>query len=278
MGTIRSKDGTTIAFDRTGTGPPLVVIGGAMSDRRAAADLASHLDRDLTIVAYDRRGRGDSTDTGPYAVEREIEDLDALIGEVGGSAFVIGHSSGAVLALRAVESGLAVERLALYEPPFMIDDSRELPPIDYVERIEAMVAAGRRGDAVEYFLRVAVQVPAEVVAGMRSAPMWPGLERVAHTLVYDGTIMGDTVRGSPEPLARWGSVTIPTLVLDGGASPPWLRTGARTLAGILPNAKYRTLEGQDHGPASAVLAPVLAAFFTGREQVESSAAGAGTRS
>jgi len=264
MGTIRSKDGTTIAFDRTGVGPPLVLIGGAMSDRRAAADLASHLDRDLTVVAYDRRGRGDSTDGAPYAVEREIEDLDALIEEVGGSASVLGHSSGAVLALRAAESGVAIERLALYEPPFMIDDTRELPPIDYVERIDAMVVAGQPGDAVEYFLTVAVQVPAEVVAGMRSAPMWPGLERVAHTLVYDGTIMGDTVRGSAEPLARWASVETPTLVLDGGESPPWLRNGARTLAGILPNAEYRTLDGQDHGPASDVLAPVLAAFVAGR--------------
>jgi len=261
METVRSSDGTTIAFDRTGSGPPLVVIGGAMSTRAAAADLASHLDRDLTVVAYDRRGRGDSTDTAPYAVEREIEDLEALIGVVGGSAFAYGHSSGAVLGLRAAEAGLAIARLALYEPPFMIDDTRELPPSDYNERLEAMVAAGRPGDAVEYFMRVAVQVPAEALAQMRGSPMWPALEAVAHTIPYDGRIMGDTVRGRPGSLRRWASVTTRTLVIDGGASPAWLHNGAAAIAGTLPKAERRTLDGQDHGPASAVLAPVLVAFF-----------------
>jgi pimeloyl-ACP methyl ester carboxylesterase len=228
--TAQSADGTIIAFDRTGDGPPLVLIGGAMSTRVAAAGLASHLD-DLTVVRYDRRGRGDSTDTAPYAVEREIEDLDALLRVVGGSAFVYGHSSGAVLGLRAAEAGLAIPRLALYEPPFMIDDTRELPPPDYVERLRALVAAGRPGDAVEYFLRVAVQVPAGAIAGMQASPMWPGLEAVAHTIAYDAKIMGDTVRGNPGPLRRWAAIATPTLVLDGGASPPWLHNGARARRG-----------------------------------------------
>jgi pimeloyl-ACP methyl ester carboxylesterase len=261
--TAQSADGTTIAFDRTGGGPPLVLIGGAMSTRAAAADLASHLDGDLAVVRYDRRGRGDSTDRAPYAVEREIEDLDALLRVVGGTAFVYGHSSGAVLGLRAAEAGLAISRLALYEPPFMIDDTRELPPVDYVERLQALVAAGRRGDAVEYFLRVAVQVPASAIAGMQASPVWPALEAVAHTIAYDATIMGDLVHGSPDPLRHWASLATRTLVLDGGASPPWLHNGARALAETLPNAEYRTLAGQDHGPASAVLAPTLTAFFVG---------------
>lgn len=264
MDTVLSADGTTIAFDRTGSGPPLVLIGGAMSTRAAAADLASHLDRDLTVVAWDRRGRGDSTDTEPYAVEREIEDLDAVIGALGGSALVFGHSSGAVLGLRAAEAGLAIPRLALYEPPFMVDDTRELPPDDYVERLEALAASDHPGDAVEYFMRVAVLVPPDVIAHIQASPMWPSLEAVAHTIAYDGMVMGDTIRGNPDPLRRWAALATPTLVVDGGASPVWMRNGARAIAGTLPNAEYRTLEGQDHGPASEVLAPVLAAYFAGR--------------
>jgi pimeloyl-ACP methyl ester carboxylesterase len=262
--TARSADGTTIAFDRTGSGPPLVLIGGAMSTRAAAADLASHLDDELTVVAYDRRGRGDSTDTAPYGVEREIEDLDALIGLLGGSAFVFGHSSGAVLALRAAQAGLAIPRLAVYEPPFIVDGSREPLPDDYVPHLDELVAAGRRGDAVEYFLTVGAQVPPQVIDQIRSSPGWPVMESVAHTLACDGRVMGDAMTGSPEPLMRWATVETPTLVIDGGASPPWMRNSARTLAETIPNATYRTLEGQGHGPASAILAPPLTAFFADR--------------
>jgi len=263
--TARSADGTTIAFDRTGSGPPLVLIGGAMSTRGAAADLASHLDADLTVVAYDRRGRGDSSDTAPYAVEREIEDLDALIGAVGGSASLLGHSSGAVLCLRATAAGLRVLRLAVYEPPFIVDGSREPLPDDYVPHLDELVAAGRRGDAVEYFLTVGVQVPPQLIDQIRSSPGWPDMESVAHTLAYDGLVMGDAMAGSPEPLMRWATVETPTLVIDGGESPPWIRNSARTLAETLPNSTYRTLQGQGHGPASAVLAPVLAGFFAARK-------------
>jgi hypothetical protein len=261
METTRSNDGTTIAFDRTGSGPPLIVVGGALSDRSAAAGLASQLGGALTVLTVDRRGRGDSTDTLPYAVEREIEDLEALIRAAGGSAFVHGHSSGAVLALRAVEAGLPIARLSAYEPPFFVDASREPIADDYVARLDELAATGRRGDAVEYFMRVAIGVPDAVIEGMRPTPMWPAMEALAHTIAYDVRMMGDTMRGSPTPLQRWASLATPTLVLDGGASPTWMRNAARTLADTLPNAEYRTLPGQDHGPASAVLAPVLAAFF-----------------
>lgn len=264
METAQSADGTTIAFERTGVGPAVILVGGALSDRSAATNLATGLADALTVVAFDRRGRGDSTDTPPYAVEREIEDVDALIGAVGGSAFVFGHSSGAVLGLRAAAAGLAISKLGVYEPPFIVDGTREPLPADYVAHLAELAASGRRGDAVEYFMTVGVGVPAEVIAQMRRAPMWAGMEALAHTLAYDGRVMGDAMAGSPAPLRRWASLRTPTLVVDGGASPPWMRNAARTLAETLPNASYRTLEGQDHGPASSVLGPVLAAFFAGR--------------
>jgi pimeloyl-ACP methyl ester carboxylesterase len=263
--TVRSSDGTTIAFDRSGDGPPLVLVGGALSDRSAGASLATHLADRFTVVAYDRRGRGDSGDTPPYAVDREVDDLLALIVDAGGSAFVFGHSSGAALALEAAGGGLPIARLALYEPPFIVDDSRPEVPRDYVTRVEELVAAERRGDAVEYFMTVAVGVPADMVAQMRSSPMWTSMEALAHTIVYDGVVMSDAMAGNPQPLQRWTSVTIPTLVMDGGASPEWQRNSVRALVDVLPNVRHRTLEGQDHGPAEEVLAPVLIEFFTAKE-------------
>ena len=264
METVQSADGTTIAFERRGSGPPLILVGGALSGRSSAADLASHLSGDLTVFAYDRRGRGDSTDTAPYAVEREIEDLDALIGSAGGSASVFGRSSGAALALRSAEAGLAIRGLVVYEPPFIVDDSREPLPADFAAHMDDLARTGRPGDAVEYFMVVGVGVPAEVIAGLLRSPMWPAMEAMAHTLAYDVLVMGDAMAGSPAPLQRWASLDTPTLVLDGGASPPWIRHAAHTLAKTLPNAGYRTLAGQDHGPASSVLAPELRTFFSGR--------------
>jgi pimeloyl-ACP methyl ester carboxylesterase len=262
MNTITSSDGTTIAFDRAGEGPPLVVVGGALSDRSAVVELAAVLAPDLTVFAYDRRGRGDSGDTAPYAVEREIEDIDALIAEAGGSAFVLGHSSGAALALEAAAHGLAVPKLALYEPPFIVDDSRAALPDDYAERLNELTSSGRRGDAVEYFLTTGPLMPAEAVAQMRTEPFWPAMEAVAHTLVYDASILGSTLSGGPLPAERWTSVSMPTLVMDGGESPAWARNSVRALAEVLPNAERRTLEGQDHRAAPDVLAPVLVEFFS----------------
>ncbi len=264
MERVASKDGTTIAFDRSGDGPAIVLVGGALSDRAAAADLTTLLARHFTVIAYDRRGRGDSGNTAPYAVDREVEDLEALIVAAGGGAFVFGHSSGAVLALEAARTPFVrVTKLALYEPPFFVDDSRPPLPADFVTRLEALIAAGRRGDAVEYFLTTGPDVPAEVVAGMRKEPFWRPLESVAHTLAYDGLIMGDSTGGSPAPLRRWASVRTATLVMDGGGSPDWIRNAARALAEILPDARLMTLEGQDHGPDPEVLAPALEAFFAG---------------
>jgi pimeloyl-ACP methyl ester carboxylesterase len=263
MNTVRSSDGTTIAFDRSGEGDPVVLVGGAMADRAAATSVAARLAERFTVIAYDRRGRGDSGDTAPYAVDREIDDIAALIAEVGGSAFVFGHSSGAVLALDAAARGVGIEKLALYEPPCAVDDTRPALPADYVAHLDELVAAGRRGDAVEYFLTVAVLVPPEAVAGMRQGEMWPALEAVAHTISYDGRISMATMTPEPLPADRWASVTIPTLVMDGDESPPWMRNGVRALTEVLPNARQQTLAGQDHGPADDVLVPVLEGFFTG---------------
>lgn len=270
MRTVTSKDGTRIAFDQSGQGPALILVSGATATRAAEASLAEALAPDFTVFAYDRRGRGDSGDTAPYAVEREVEDIEALIDEAGGSAFVLGHSSGAVLALEAARLlPTKITKLAVYEPPFIIDDSRPPAPEDYVPHLKELIASGRRGDAVEYFMSEAVRAPADMVAQMRQSPMWPGLEAVAPTIVYDGTIMGNTMRGDPSPLKQWASVLVPTLVMDGTVffgredGHAFMRHGADALANTLPDAQRRTLEGQDHGPADDVLAPALKAFLLG---------------
>lgn len=261
-GTVTSQDGTTITCDRYGGGPALVLVGGATSVRAYAAGLATTLASTFTVYAYDRRGRGDSGDTLPYAVEREIEDLAAVIDAAGGSACVLGHSSGAVLALRAAAAGIPITKLAVYEPPFIVDDSRPPAPHNSVAHLEELVAQGRRGDAYAFFMTEVVGVPTEVVDGMRPTPIWQAMEAVAHTLGYDGRIMGDTMSGKPLPAEPWNAITVPTLVLDGGASPEFMHKGADSLASHMPNAERKTLPGQDHGPADDVLAPVITAFFT----------------
>jgi len=263
VNTVTSKDGTTIAFDRSGEGPPVVVVGGALSTRAAAETLAGLLAPSLTVYAYDRRGRGDSGDTPPYAVEREVEDIQALVEDAGGSAFAFGHSSGGVLALEAASHTLGITKLALYEPPFFVDDSRPPVPDDYIERLTELASRNRRGDAIEYFMVTGVGLPPEAVAPMKDDPSWSALEAVAHTLSYDGRVMGDTLGGKPLPSDRWASVTIPTLVIDGGASPPWQRNAVQGLVDALPEARHLTMEGQTHDVDPALLAPVLEEFFAG---------------
>lgn len=263
MQTVTSKDGTTIAFDKTGDGPPLILVGGATATRAAAVEVAGALAEHFTVYAYDRRGRGDSGDKQPYAVEREIEDIAAVIDAAGESTYVFGHSSGAVLALRAAASGLDIAKLAVYEPPFILDDSRPPLPDDYTDHLDELIAAGRNEDALAYFMRVAVRIPDEYIEGMKDSPMWESSVAVAHTIAYDGRIMGDTMSGKPLSPEPWNVIAIPTLVMDGGSSEPFMHNGARSLAGHIPNAQHRTLEGQDHGPADDVLVPELAKFFAG---------------
>ena len=250
MGTATSKDGTRIAFDQSGEGPAIILVVGAFNDRATGAPLAQSLERQFTVFNYDRRGRGESGDTAPYAVEREIEDLDALIAQAGGSAGVFGYSSGAILALRAATHGLAVSRLAFYEPPPTGARAGELAP-----QLSELVEAGRRGDAVELFQTEAVGIPAAVVAQMRNAPFRPFLEKMAHTLVYESTILQSL------PAGLTASVQGPALVIDGEQSPEVMRQAARSLADALPEGQYRTLEGQGHDIVPAVLAPVLEEFL-----------------
>jgi pimeloyl-ACP methyl ester carboxylesterase len=254
--TTISQDGTAIAFDRSGQGPAIVLVAGALSTRSSAGPLAALLAPHFTVFSYDRRGRGDSGDTPPYAVDREIQDLEAVIQQAGGSAFAYGHSSGAALALAAAMRGVAITRMALYEPPFMIDDTLPRPPKDYAAQLAGFIASGRRGDAVEYFMTQAVGVPAEQIAPMRAAPMWPALEAIAHTLLYDTAIMGDLTVP-----AQAVSVKVPTLVIDGGASPAWARNAVQAVARAIPGAQRRTLPGQTHGVDPQILAAVLIEFF-----------------
>ncbi len=267
MNKVISKDGTLIAYERSGVGPALIVVTGALSDRaavaRADADAGdAAFSRHFTLYAYDRRGRGASGDTSPYALEREVEDIDALITEAGGSAYVFGHSSGGGLALEAARRmPNKIPKLALYEPPFIIDSSRPPVPPDFAARLKALVASGRKGDAVAYFLTTGINLPADAVNNMRSSPMWPGMVALEPTVVYDAIIMRDTMEGNPESLKKYASITTPTLVMDGGASPTFMHNSADTLAKILPHAQRRTFPGQEHGVANAVLVPALLEFF-----------------
>ena len=256
MGTVTSKDGTPIAYDRPGAGPPVVLVCGGSVDRMADAAIAQELASDFTVFNYDRRGRGDSGDTPPYAIEREVEDIEAVIGAAGGEASLYGSSSGAVLAMFAAKADLPVAKLAMWEPPF-VPEGMTPPPEDQVDRYETMVAEGRRGDAVEYFMSKVVGMPPEFVEGAKQQPFWAATEALAHTLAYDARIMGDY----RIPVDRAAGVKVSTLVLAGGADMPWMRDTASALAEALPQGQVRLLDGQGHDVDPTVLAPVLEGFF-----------------
>ncbi|GAB3157266.1 alpha/beta hydrolase [Amycolatopsis stemonae] len=237
---VTSADGTTIHFEQRGAGAPVILVGGAFNDRTTVAGLAEVLAGDFTTIAYDRRGRGDSTDASSYAMDREIEDIAALIEHAGGSASVFGHSSGAILALEAAAAGLAIERVAAYEPPYATD---EHPRPDVLDKVRAQLASGDRDGAVATFLVVA-GTPEEMIDGMKQAPVWGWFTALAHTLPYDLEICGPGGRIRRENLAR---ITAPALVIGGGASPETLQAGARAAAAAIPGARHETLDGQDHG-------------------------------
>jgi pimeloyl-ACP methyl ester carboxylesterase len=264
VSTVRSPDGTTIAFDVVGDGPPVIIVDGATAHRAVSAngEVAKLLADEFRVYTYDRRGRGESTDTAPYAIEREIEDLAALIDHAGAPAVVFGQSSGSVLSLDAAAAGLPITRLALWEPPFVVDDTRPPLPADYVERLDASVAAGRPDDAAALFMTAAAGVPAEAVAGMRAAPFWPAVVAVAHTVAYDGRIMGTTMSGKPLPADRWAAVTVPVLVFHGDRTEPWLAAGSRAAADLLPTATLRAVPGEQHSAASDVFADAVRQFAT----------------
>jgi pimeloyl-ACP methyl ester carboxylesterase len=260
--TVTSADGTCIAVERTGGGAPVILIGGAFNDRSTVTGLAAALAPSFTTLAYDRRGRGDSGagDGDGFAVDREIDDLAALIAYAGGSARVFGHSSGANLAIEAACRGLTVERLAVYEPPYVVGDGRPRPGADLFDRVRALVEEDRRDEAATLFLTEGAAAPPELVAGMRAGEMWGWFTGLAHTLPYDVAVCGP---GCVLPADRLAAVTVPTLALGGGESPGWLPAAARAVAAAVPGARYVTIDGEDHGVLHnpEALRPVLTDFL-----------------
>jgi pimeloyl-ACP methyl ester carboxylesterase len=259
METVISKDGTSIAFDRLGHGPAVVLVCGGSVDRASNAGLAQVLSSDFTVFNYDRRGRGDSGDTMPYAVEREVEDIDAVVGAAGGTAFLYGTSSGAGLALEAASRlDGKITKLVLWEPPYILDPGAR-PPADQVEQYNAMIAEGRRGDAAEYFMAKVVRIPPEFVEQVKAQPIFEGMKKIAHTLAYDATVMGDYSL----PTKSAAGIRAPTIVVAGAASFPFMRETAEALARAIPGAETRTLEGQAHDVDPTVIGPVMKEFFAG---------------
>ena len=259
---VTSPDGTRIAFDHLGTGPPLVVVSGLFCDRRRTHDLAEQLAQRLagrfSVVNYDRRGRGDSGDTAPYAVEREIEDLGALIAATEGDGALYGHSSGAGLALNATASGLPITRLVLHEPPYGPDDEESMGTArELAENIRTAITEHRRADAIAYFM-TEVGAPPDVVEAMSSDP---ALLAVAPTMPYDHDVMGDYDRGGTIPLELVAAIDVPTLVIAGGASPEFFQDTATRIAQLLTNGTLTVLDGHDHDASADVVAPVVAAFL-----------------
>lgn len=262
--TTTSADGTRIAYGHTGNGPALVLVDGALCHRgfgpsqKIAAELAS----EFTVYTYDRRGRGESADADTYAVDREIDDIAAVIDEAGGSACVFGISSGAILALDAANRLPQISRLAIYEPPFAVNTSGNVLPEDFLQRLNEHIAADRRGAAVRQFMHH-VGVPRMATTIMALLPMWRKLKAVAHTLPYDITILGDTSSGRPLPTDRWPALEIPTLVMHGSKSPKGMADGVIALAATLGGSEHRVLEGQTHMVKPTALAPALRHFYAG---------------
>ncbi len=261
MPTVTSKDGTKLVYDKAGQGPAVILVEGATMSREAWAELAELLAPDFTVYSYDRRGRGGSTDTKPFSVRKEIEDIEALIDSAGGSGCLYGISSGGALALEAAaQLNGKVKKLAIYEVPY---DSSE-PAIQawraYRAKLSELVAADRRGDAAALFMKF-VGAPDEMIEGMRHSPMWPSMEMVAPTLIYDAAALGED---RTVPTERASRITAQTLVMDGGGSyesMPFMHTTAEALTKAIPNAQHRVIEGQSHDIDAKVFAPVLTAFF-----------------
>ncbi len=262
MRTVTSKDGTTIAFDQYGSGPAVILVGGAFQQRAGdtgTTELAHLLSTHFTVYHFDRRGRGNSTNTLPFDVEREIDDIEALIDDAGGSASLFGMSSGGALSMEAaIALGSKVRKLAIYEVPYNDDPAARRRWREYREQLGAALTEGRNGDAAALFMRL-VGTPDEQIAGMRHAPFWSALEAVAPTLAYDAAVMGDE---SAIPLDRAAQVRVPTLVMTGTATYPFMHAAADTLVSTIPKAQRGSLKDQTHQVDPKILAPMLDAFFS----------------
>jgi pimeloyl-ACP methyl ester carboxylesterase len=259
---VISKDGTSIAVDKLGHGPALILVDGAMCSREFGPmpALAKALAGQFTVYHYDRRGRGASGDGFNYDLQREIEDLDAVIAHAGGMAMVFGMSSGAALAAEAARQLRGIRRLALYEAPYVVDNTHEPLPPAFIADTKALVAANRRGDAVKKFMRY-VGTPALMVFVMSLLPFWKKFTKIAHTLAYDLEIIAPHHQSQPMPRDKWLTITIPTLVMAGGKSPAWMQNAMRAWAEVLPNSVHQTLAGQTHMVKQDVLASALGQFF-----------------
>jgi Alpha/beta hydrolase family len=262
---VTSADGSRIAYSRAGSGPALVLVDGALCHRGMglAAKIARALAPHFTVYTYDRRGRGESGDTPPYAPAREVEDLAAIVGEAGGRAALVGLSSGGVLALDAATSIDGVTAVVSYEAPVVVEPDGNVTPAGFRDDLQALVDAGRRGVAVSRFMRL-VGMPRPAIAAMHLLPVWRRLTAVAHTLPYDFTLLGDLGSGRPLPPERWAGVAAPVLSLAGGKSPAWMRTGAQALAAAVPHGTEGTLPGQTHMVKADALAPVVVEFLARR--------------
>jgi len=258
-----SKDGTKIAFSKTGKGKPLILVDGAFCHRKFGANekLPQYLSDNFTVYSYDRRGRSESGNTLPYSPQKEFEDLEAVINEAGGNVCVYGISSGAALALEAANAGVKMEKLALYEAPYITDNSRSPLPESYLKNLAEFAEQGENEKAVKYFMRTGIGLPSFVVWMMQLMPAWKQMKQLAHTLPYDTEILGNTGSGNPLSKEKWNNVQIPILVISGSKSAKWSQNSMRQLATVLPNAKHHSLKGQSHIVNPKVLAQELKQFF-----------------
>lgn len=263
---VTSKDGTPIAYEQSGNGPVVILVAGALSDRSDHKRIAKLLADDFTVINYDRRGRGASGDRQPYAVAREVEDIDALIEAAGGSAILFGSSSGAALALEAAAKlSSKVKKVAMYEPPFIVDGSR--PPIDSdggIAQVKSLVSSGKNAAAVKFFYNQVMGIPAIGVFFMQLMPGWSKGKAMAHTIAYDLTVLKGTQAGKPLPSNRWSSAKMQVVVMAGSKSEKFFHTGAKAVADSLPNAGYRQMKDMHHGSVvmgSKPLAAALKDFF-----------------
>ncbi len=262
---VASADGTRIAYEVAGAGPTVVIVEGALCHRQMGVfqELAPLLAHRFTIVGYDRRGRGESEAAmSPHEVQREVEDLAAVLGASGPPASVFGMSSGAALSLEAARQGVGISRLAVYEPPFILDDSHPPDDPDFTDKLRQLIASGRRTRAVQSFLRL-MGVPTLMVAVMPILPMWKRLSAAGDTLPNDFEIVSPYRRGIPLPEGHYAAISAQTLVIAGGKSPSYMQTASGTIAAQIPDASTTILEGQTHEVKVEVIAPVLAAHFLG---------------
>lgn len=264
--TAVSADGTRIAYERFGGGPPVILIGGAGNSRHfppiAAVPMAQLLAPSLTAVAFDRRGRGDSTDTLPYAVQREVEDVAALIAAVGGPVRLFGHSSGSALVLLAAAAGLPVMAMAVYEPPYSLDAETVAEGRKYAAELDALLSAGKLEEAAVSYLAM-TGMPGEMIEGFRQMPTWPAMVRMAPTLAYDIAVVREG-GGDYVPEAQIATIGAPLLAMAGGESPEWMKVVARAVADAAPRGTYREFAGKDHMIDEVDLAPALVEFFEGK--------------